>query len=214
MAYKEIIQIISIFGVFAVIHSVCVTESVKKIMAKLLGRAFMQASYRFLFTCLSVITLFIAIALIKRIPDRNLIDLPMWPAAFFYLLQLTGLVVGILSFKIINIFEFLGLSQLVSYVRQGIVSGDIEGISENRLITDGIYGIVRHPLYLAGLLLFTFNPYLTRTMLTITVAADCYFIAGAVIEDRRLCGKFGDEYAQYMKTVPRLIPNLRRIVQK
>jgi protein-S-isoprenylcysteine O-methyltransferase Ste14 len=38
------------------------------------------------------------------------------------------------------------------------------------------------------------------------VLADLYFIYGALVEQRRFLGRFGEEYREYMKKVPLLIP--------
>jgi protein-S-isoprenylcysteine O-methyltransferase Ste14 len=74
----------------------------------------------------------------------------------------------------------------------------------------GVYGIVRHPLYLAGIIVFTFNPHVTINSLTTAVLADLYFLFGMVIEERRLVEIFGDEYRKYRERVPRMIPRLFR----
>ncbi len=199
-----------IFIAFAVSHSVLVTDASKKFFASFFGELFVKTAYRFLYTCISIVTISIAMFLIARIPDKPLFVFPLWTKAILYILQAIGVVIGILSFRIINLFEFVGIAQLISYFRHRSVSGDIEGIKTNRLIKSGIYGIVRNPLYLAGILIVTFSPYVTRNSLTFALWADLYFIFGAAIEEKRLIHKFGDEYVQYMKEVPRLIPSLKR----
>jgi len=73
-----------------------------------------------------------------------------------------------------------------------------------------VYGIVRHPLYVAGLIIFTFSPNFTVNGLTITVLADLYFIFGMFIEERRFLKIFGEQYREYMTKVPRMLPRLKR----
>lgn len=199
-----------IFVAFAASHSLLVTDASKKFFASLFGELFVKTVYRFLFTCISLITISIAMILIARIPDKPLFIFPLWTKAIFFILQAIGVVIGILSFRIINLFEFVGIAQLISYLRHRSVSGDIEGIKANRLIRSGIYGFVRNPLYLAGILIVTFSPYVTRNSVTFALWADLYFIFGAAIEEKRLLHKFGDEYVRYMKKVPRLIPSLKK----
>lgn len=199
-----------IFIAFAVSHSVLVTDASKKFFAALFGELFVKATYRFLYTCISIVTISIAMFLIAKIPDRPLMVFPLWIKTIFLVLQAIGVVIGILSFRIINLFEFLGIAQLISYFRHKSVSGDIEGIRVNRLIKSGIYGLVRNPLYLAGIMILTFSPYVTRNSLTFAFWADLYFIFGAIIEEKRMIRRFGDEYIRYMKEVPSLIPFLKR----
>ncbi len=63
-------------------------------------------------------------------------------------------------------------------------------------------------MYLAGLIIFTFNPIITVNGLTVTVLADLYFLFGVFIEERRFLTVFGDEYRRYMERVPRLMPRI------
>jgi protein-S-isoprenylcysteine O-methyltransferase Ste14 len=53
---------------------------------------------------------------------------------------------------------------------------------------------------------FTFNPHMTRTWLTVAALADAYFLFGALVEERRLLKRFGAEYAEYRERVPLLVP--------
>jgi methanethiol S-methyltransferase len=102
-----------------------------------------------------------------------------------------------LSFRFFSISESLGFRAL-GIGRDGRKSSD-------RLITSGIYGEIRNPLFLAGLLLLWARD-LTRTGLVINIILSLYVLIGTWIEEKRLLRKFGDEYLQYMSRVPRFIP--------
>jgi protein-S-isoprenylcysteine O-methyltransferase Ste14 len=123
-------------------------------------------------------------------------------------IQIAGLLFGALSFKIINSREFLGIAQVWRYITKKEIKGDAEGITQTRLAKTGVYGFVRHPLYLAGIIIFTFEPDITRNWLTVSILADIYFIFGAFMEEKRLITTFGDEYIEYMKQVPRFLPKI------
>lgn len=71
--------------------------------------------------------------------------------------------------------------------------------SESKLITDGVYRIVRHPLYLAGIILIFTKPEMTLLDLTAAALVSIYFITGAYIEERRLVSTFGDRYRKYQQ---------------
>jgi protein-S-isoprenylcysteine O-methyltransferase Ste14 len=102
----------------------------------------------------------------------------------------------------------MGVRQVWRWLVRREVAGNVEGLTQKELVTTGVYGIVRHPMYLAGILVFTLNPHITVNSLTITVLADLYFLFGMFIEERRFIRIFGDQYREYMKRVPRLIPRL------
>lgn len=204
----------AIFAAFALINSLFVTDTVKKFAASFLGETFVKAAYRLLFTCFSLATVLIAFGLIAGIPDQKIVVFPLWATLVFHGMQVLGIIIGALTFRVINFLEFLGITQFITYLRYRTVSGDIEGMRENRLISSGVYGVVRHPLYLAGMVIFTFNPHITVNSLTVTVLADLYFIVGSLIEQRRLKKRFGKEYEDYMKRVPAFMPLLKRKEQE
>ena len=84
--------------------------------------------------------------------------------------------------------------------------------AKGQLVTTGIYGHVRHPQYL-GFLLFT----LGMNVLWITFSALLLWIILAVLyyrlakkEDKELEERFGEEYLNYKRDVPMLMPRIHR----
>ena len=76
------------------------------------------------------------------------------------------------------------------------------------LVTDGIQGRVRHPLYTAGylaLLASVRDPFSLAT----AIWASLYLAVGTWAEERRLIGLYGDAYRDYRRRVPAIIPRLR-----
>jgi protein-S-isoprenylcysteine O-methyltransferase Ste14 len=76
------------------------------------------------------------------------------------------------------------------------------------VIRKGVFGVVRHPIYLSEILL-----YLGLLMLSISlVAAGVWLVAIGFLhcisryEERQLLARFGEEYEQYMRDVPMWIP--------
>ncbi|MDH4318004.1 MAG: hypothetical protein OEV64_06410, partial [Desulfobulbaceae bacterium] len=75
--------------------------------------------------------------------------------------------------------------------------------------TSGILARLRHPWYSAGFaLIWAFGP-ISDVSLTVKSIISLYLIIGTRLEERRLFGKFGREYADYCQQVPRFIPRLR-----
>jgi protein-S-isoprenylcysteine O-methyltransferase Ste14 len=82
-----------------------------------------------------------------------------------------------------------------------------EEASAEPLVTDGIQGRVRHPLYTAGYLaLFASvgDPFSLAT----AVWASVYLAIGTWIEERRLLGLYGEAYRDYRRRVPPVVPRL------
>jgi len=202
------IQTFLIFLAFACIHSITVSLWFKRLCGRLFGDVFLRVWYRFLYTALSTVTAGIAIALILRVPDRVLWEAPSWFAWTLRAVQLGGAVFGMRAFEHLDAQEFLGLRQVRRYLARGEVAGNSEGLADRGLITTGVYGIVRHPLYVAGIVIVTFSPRITVNGLALTVLADLYFLFGMMIEERRFLRIFGDQYRRYMRQVPRMVPDV------
>lgn len=82
----------------------------------------------------------------------------------------------------------------------------------SRLLTEGVYGRLRHPRYL-GLLLE-----LSAFALFVNYLAAYGVVAAAIplgyllvrLEERELLQRFGEDYERYMREVPRFLPRRRR----
>jgi protein-S-isoprenylcysteine O-methyltransferase Ste14 len=77
-----------------------------------------------------------------------------------------------------------------------------------KLLTEGIYGRVRHPRYVAVLLGMTavalFCNYLGLYVIMALTIPGLYLVT--VLEERELLERFGTAYGDYMERVPRFVP--------
>ncbi|MDA8387723.1 MAG: isoprenylcysteine carboxylmethyltransferase family protein [Nitrospiraceae bacterium] len=205
---RAILAITLIFVLFAVLHSLLAADRTKRLAIKLAGSGSVKAFYRLFYVALSAVSAVAAFYLIGGLPDVTIWRPPIIARALMSLVQLAGLVLGLAAFSGMDALEFVGIRQALRRLKaMDEAPGDEEGIRQ-RLVTGGLYGVIRHPLYTAGILVFTFVPVLTRNRLTVSALADLYFIYGALIEEKRLLKRFGQEYREYMKKVPRFIPRI------
>ncbi len=80
---------------------------------------------------------------------------------------------------------------------------------DHQLITNGIYGVIRHPVYLAYLLLFSGFAMLMQSLYALILFA----IAGGVVfgnhirvEETMMEKRFGSAYRDYRSRTKKLIP--------
>jgi protein-S-isoprenylcysteine O-methyltransferase Ste14 len=105
-----------------------------------------------------------------------------------------------------------GVMTIQSSFRQYSFKGFIGfGDEKKQLRTEGVLKYVRHPI-LAGLVLivlgfFFFIPNLPT--LISSVAILIYIPIGIYFEEKKLVTIYGDQYVQYRKKVPALIPELK-----
>lgn len=80
------------------------------------------------------------------------------------------------------------------------------------LVRDGIYRVVRHPVYLtaavAGIAFALVVNYLGVYILFVSAFPLLYLIT--VLEEHELIDRFGEEYRRYQREVPRLIPRWQK----
>jgi protein-S-isoprenylcysteine O-methyltransferase Ste14 len=76
----------------------------------------------------------------------------------------------------------------------------------NKIVACGIYGIVRHPMYLGAMAMFFSHIFFGQNWIvaigTIVALACCYLII--LSDEQKNIEKFGDDYRQYMRKVPRM----------
>ncbi|OYT26840.1 MAG: hypothetical protein B6U97_02880 [Candidatus Altiarchaeales archaeon ex4484_96] len=72
------------------------------------------------------------------------------------------------------------------------------------LITDGIYAIIRHSMYLGGLIMFISHVFFSQHPQVIagTIIAVLCCIQSMRSADQRNIQKFGEAYEKYMQQVP------------
>jgi len=122
-----------------------------------------------------------------------------------YIFSLTLL--GFIPILLSTYINFIARRDLARYWSPFATSG-----KEQKIIRDGIYSKVRHPIYLSGLILslgFTLiagNLYGLLFLILSLVA----FVTRIKKEERELITKFGEEYEEYAKETPLLIPKLKR----
>ena len=88
---------------------------------------------------------------------------------------------------------------------------DVAIAADHRIVTSGVYGILRHPAY-AGTLLsfFGLGIYFMNTwsLLVLCVPVTAAFLYRIRVEETALTDAFGDEYRTYQSTTKRLIPGI------
>ena len=110
--------------------------------------------------------------------------------------------IGWLTLMLSGLFGWL---PILTFRRFGRVEG--HGYMRTSMLVDrGVMGIVRHPQYLAGVLISIALPLITWHWLVVVlglVAEPIYYL-NTYDEEERCIEKFGDEYRDYMNRVPRL----------
>jgi len=190
---------------WGVLHSLLASQGFKRGMRRVFGQSAYHRLYRISYNMFSLASFFPVLLMLVTFPDRPLYSIPE-PWVF-----LTTVVQGLAVFALIagvmqtGPMEFAGFAQLTDYYHDA---------QPERLVTDGLYAIIRHPLYTAGLVFIWFSPDMTINRLVLWIILSMYILIGAYFEERKLLADFGAEYAEYKSRTPMLIPNLLQIANR
>jgi protein-S-isoprenylcysteine O-methyltransferase Ste14 len=177
------------------VHSWLASDSVKRVAHQLLGDTG-NRMYRLAFNLFAGLSLLPVLLLARLLPDQALYSVP----APWMFLMLAGQVAAVVCLAMAllqtDALQFLGLRQFV------------ERESRPALNTGGFYGLVRHPLYLFGLVILWLTPLMTVNVFTLFALLSVYLFVGATLEERRLVKEFGHAYEEYRQTTPMIVPGL------
>lgn len=113
-----------------------------------------------------------------------------------------------LGWLVMAISAVFGWLPIHSFKERGGVPEGKSYLHTTVLVDTGIYSVVRHPQYLAGILLSLalalISQYWWNAVLLVPVVAGTLLDSGRA--DRRLVEKFGEDYRLYMERVPALDP--------
>jgi protein-S-isoprenylcysteine O-methyltransferase Ste14 len=115
--------------------------------------------------------------------------------------SLVGWAIVLLSTLLIDHFDLFGVRQVIARLRE-------RRLVEHEFATPILYRVVRHPLYLGFLIAFWVTPRMTLGHLIFTVGMTGYILLAVRFEERDLIRVFGDQYRDYRRRVPMLIPGL------
>jgi protein-S-isoprenylcysteine O-methyltransferase Ste14 len=102
----------------------------------------------------------------------------------------------------------LAIAGYMAWTGMKIVFGTFR--EKPHVIRQGVFGVIRHPLYLSEVLLylglFLLNTSLASLAVIVVVFAFLHYISR--YEEKVLLERYGDEYRQYMKDVPMYFPRI------
>ncbi len=112
-------------------------------------------------------------------------------------LAVVGWVVGLIGF----VFQVLALQE---FQKKGKASEGESFLLTTVLIDSGVYAVVRHPMYLGGVLMVFGSVLVSQHWLTLILGLPLFIWFPYVVlqEDKDLIEKFGNDYKHYIQKVP------------
>lgn len=183
--------------VFCIQHSGMARRGFKSWLTRVVPVAAERSTY-VLVTCVVLMGLF---WLWRPIPTV-LWDLEAaWARASVYGLFGLGLALVLYSTFLIDHFDLFGLRQVVLHWRD-------RPYVDKQFRTPTLYRFVRHPLYVGWIMTMFAAPTMTGGRLLFAVGLTGYTLLAIIWEERDLVRAFGEEYREYQRRTPRIIPSL------
>jgi protein-S-isoprenylcysteine O-methyltransferase Ste14 len=182
-------------GAFGVQHSVMARPAFKAWWTRFVPPAIERSTYVVLSSAVLLLLYWQwrtipAVVWDVRLPAARVV---VW--ALFWL----GWVIALGATFMINHFDLFGLRQVYLAWRQ-------KPYTELHFRTHLFYRLVRHPLMLGFLISFWAAPTMTAGHLLFSIAMTGYILTAVHIEERGLVAALGNDYREYRREVPMLVP--------
>ena len=192
MLYSHCLLAIFWIG-YCTLHSVLASAAVKVRIQKTMKLS--VQFYRIGYTVFSFLGL-VAILIYQFSLQTKLLFIPSFAVSLIGIIMMaSGAVIMVLM-----IWKYFMQLSGLRWLSRGKVSSKLE--------VNGLHHYVRHPLYL-GTFVFIWGWFLLYPSLSFLICCSIitiYTLIGMRFEEEKLIKEFGDEYVEYQKKVPRLIP--------
>lgn len=184
------------FLIFSLIHSFTASLTFKDLAKKIMGDAYRY--YRFIYVFISVVSWILLMHIFAPEINGSLYIISGLPNYLLRFVQISSVLLVIKSLKAFDASDFVGIKSLLT---KNPPSAEV-----SQLYTKGLYGLTRHPIYLFSITLIWANPIMTYYWLSLCILITTYCYIGSIFEERKLILQFGQQYVEYQKKVPRIIP--------
>jgi protein-S-isoprenylcysteine O-methyltransferase Ste14 len=182
-----------LFSAFALHHSIFARTGLKGAVTRILPESLERSAYVWIASLLflGVCAWWQPIAgVVWRLDDA-------WRIAAFAA-QLAAGIATLVAARQLGVLRLAG-------IRQTLAASGPESLST--LDDTGLYGLVRHPIYLAWLVLVWAAPVMTGTRAAFAVLSSAYLFVAVPFEERDLRRLFGEAYVDYSRRVRwRIVP--------
>lgn len=188
-----------LLSIFAIQHSLMARPAFKQWWTRIVPAAAERSTY-VLFSSLALILLFVFWQPIGGTVwqvQSPLFETLLWAGFGF------GWMLVLISTFLINHFDLFGLRQVWLNFRD-------REYKPLDFVTPGPYKFIRHPLYLGWFFAFWCIPTMTATHLLFAIVTAVYILVAIQWEERDLISALGEDYREYRKAVPMLIPSAKR----
>lgn len=181
-----------LFSVFALHHSIMARTGAKQWLTRLVPVELERSTYVWISSLL-----FLATCRLWQSIGGVVYEI-RGPIAFgWYLVQAAGVVLALVASAALHPFELAGLRPVRTTASSQSGKPNPPGAPDPSFRTSGVYGWVRHPVYLGWVLFVFAAPRMTTDRLVFAIVSSTYLAMAVPFEERSLVEAFGDQYRTY-----------------
>ncbi|MBI1276488.1 MAG: DUF1295 domain-containing protein [Anaerolineaceae bacterium] len=203
-----IIVVLTLLG-YGLVHSWLASTHLKQSLRQLVGNQLYYGLYRVSYNVVAIVTLTPILGLVVFRPGHSIWEVTGLARYGLLLIQAVGLIGVIVSLLQIQLGQFVGWTQVSAYFKGQPLPLPIEPLQFG-----GLYRLVRHPLYFFSLMVIWPMSTMSESLLAFNIGATIYFIAGSILEERKLVAVYGEAYRDYQRRTPALIPFTNRLRER
>lgn len=192
------------FAFFAFMHSLLASHKIKRRLFE--KWPVFKVYYRLFYNIIAISIFGFWFYLTVPIPEKTIYRIPFPFSLLGYVIQGIALLLIVRSARQFGVARFLGFEQLQRYKNKQELPEYLDENYRGDMVKQGLYRWVRHPLYTFSVLFLISRPELTTKWLILILIFTAYFWIGSHFEEKKLIERFGDEYIQYRKDTPRMLP--------
>jgi protein-S-isoprenylcysteine O-methyltransferase Ste14 len=182
----------ALFSAFALHHSLLARTRLKRLVVRFIPPQAERSAYVWVASLLAI-----AMCILWRPVPGIVYQVNGWWRLPFWALQIAGVIMTLHAARVIHPLELAGIAQVTGRT----ATGSIQIV--------GPFRIVRHPIYLAWILMVFMTPLMTANRLLFAAVSSAYLILAIPWEERSLVEGHGDPYREYQTMVRwRVLPGI------
>jgi protein-S-isoprenylcysteine O-methyltransferase Ste14 len=186
-AGRAVVTDILLFSLFALHHSLLARSGLKRRVTQVLPDWLERSAFTW-----AASALFVFVCVAWQPVDGVLYSLPGTWRVVGYIAQGAGILLVLAGAAAIDVLDLAGVRQILD-ARSG------QPTRHAALKTDGIHGLVRHPVYFGWTLLVFAAPHMTGTRALFATVSTLYLAIAIPFEERSLVEVFGETYRRYQR---------------